>query len=161
MILLLQWHMSSALFIRLYHCGMLTPELFELSSHLILGLPLSLLPCLIPSIIDFSKTFVLTTFPKYESFCFITIFSSETADPICSSIDTLVLFSVPEMPSNLLQHQNSKALILVLSVCHQPYFGYLRNILVLPYLVTSFRRFLSLLNSSFDFICTIALSVYH
>ena len=82
------------------------------SSHLIFCRPLLLLPSLFPSIRVFSKESALhIRWPKYRSFSFSTSPSNESSGLISSRIDWFDLTLQGTLKS-LLQHHNSKALIL-------------------------------------------------
>ena len=83
------------------------------SSHLILCRPLLLLPTIPPSIRVFSSESTLRMrWPKYWSFSFSIIPSKEHPGLISFRMDWLDLFAVQGTLKSLLQHHNSKALIL-------------------------------------------------
>ena len=83
------------------------------SNHLILCYPLLLLPSIFPSIRVFSKESVLhIRWPKYWSFSFSISPSSECSGLISFRIDCFDLLAVQGTLKSLLQHHNSKALIL-------------------------------------------------
>ena len=83
------------------------------SSHLILCRPLLLLPPIPPSIRVFSnESTFLMRWPKYWSFSFSIIHSSEHPGLISFRMDWLDLLSVQGTLKSLLQHQSSKASIL-------------------------------------------------
>ena len=83
------------------------------SSHLILGLPLLLLPPIPPSIRVFSNESALRMrWPKYWSFSFSIIPSKEIPGLISFRMDWLYLLAVQETLKSLLQHHSSKASIL-------------------------------------------------
>ena len=86
------------------------------SSHLILCLPLLLLPSTFPSIRVFSNEQVLCIrWPKYWSFSFIISPSNEYAGLISLRIDRLDLLAVQGTLKSLFQHHSSKASILLFS----------------------------------------------
>ena len=86
------------------------------SSHLILCLPLLLLPPIPPSIKVFSNESTLCmTWPKYWSFSFSIIPSKEIPGWISFRMDWLDLLSGQGTLKNLLQHHSSKASILLCS----------------------------------------------
>jgi len=77
-----------------------------------------LLPSIFPNIRIFSNESVLCIrWPKYWSFIFSIIPSSEHSELIIFRIDWLDLFAVLETLKSLLQHHSSKALILQCSAC--------------------------------------------
>ena len=83
------------------------------SSHHILCRPLFLMPPFPPSIRVFSSESTLRmSWPKYESSSFSIIASKETPGLISFRMDWLDLFAVQGTLKSLLQHHNSKALIL-------------------------------------------------
>ena len=83
------------------------------SSHLILCLPLILLPSIFPSIRVFSNELALSTrCPKYWSFSFNISPSSEHPGLISFRMDWLELLAVQGTLRSLLQHHSSKASIL-------------------------------------------------
>ena len=82
------------------------------SSHLILGLPLLLLPPIPPSIRVFSNESTLhIRWPKYWSFSFI-ISPSKEHSGLIFRMDWLDLLAVQGTLKSLLQHHSSKASIL-------------------------------------------------
>ena len=88
-------------------------ESMMLSSHLILGRPLLLLPPIPPSIRVFSNESTLPMkWPKYWSFSFSIIPSKETPGLISFRMDWLDLLAVQGTLKSLLQHHSSKASIL-------------------------------------------------
>uniref|UniRef100_A0AC11D289 Uncharacterized protein n=1 Tax=Ovis aries TaxID=9940 RepID=A0AC11D289_SHEEP len=87
------------------------------SSHLILCLPLFLLPPVPPSIKVFSNESTLhMRWPKYWSFSFSIIPSKEIPGLISFRIDWLDLLAVQGTLKSLLQHHSSEASILQCSV---------------------------------------------
>ena len=91
------------------------------SSHLILCLPLLLLPSIPPSIRVFSNESTLHMWwPKYWSFSFSISPSNEHPGLISSRMDWLDLLAVQENLKSLLQHHSSKASIFQHSVSSQP-----------------------------------------
>ena len=83
------------------------------SSHLILCLPLLLLPPIPPSIRVFSNESTLhMRWPKYWSFSFSIIPSKEHPGLISFQMDWLDLLAVQGTLKSLLQHHSSKASIL-------------------------------------------------
>ena len=83
------------------------------SNHLILCHPLLLLPSIFPSIRVFSNESVLCIrWPKYWSFSFNISPSNEHPGLISFRMDWLNLLAVQGTLKSLLQHHNSKALIL-------------------------------------------------
>ena len=83
------------------------------SSHLILCHPLLLLPSILPSIRVFSNESALRIrWPKYWSFSFNISSSNEHPGLISFRMDWLDLLAVQGTLKSLLQHHNSKALIL-------------------------------------------------
>ena len=83
------------------------------SNHLILCRPLLLLPSVFPSIRVFSSESALCIrWPKYWSFHFSISLSSEYSVLISFRMDWLDLLAVQGALKSLLQHHNSKALIL-------------------------------------------------
>ena len=84
------------------------------SNHLILCHPL-LLPSIFPSIrIFFNESALLITWPKYWSFSFSISPSDEYPRLISFRIDWFDLLAVQGTLKSLLQHHNSKALVLQL-----------------------------------------------
>ena len=82
------------------------------SNHLILCLPLLLLPLIFPSIRVFSNELALPIrWPKYLSFSFSISLSSEYSGLISFRIYRLDLLALQGILNSLLQHHNSKALI--------------------------------------------------
>ena len=68
--------------------------------HLLLGLPLPLLPSHVPSKNSFSNMLCRLMWPKYDSFCFLIRFKSCGAfTPSCSRILAFVFLSVYEILS--------------------------------------------------------------
>ena len=111
------------------------------SNHLILCLPLLLLPSIFPSIRVFSNESVLRIrWPKYWSFSFSISPSNEYPGLIFFWMDWLDLFAVQGTLKNLLQHHSSKAPILRCS-------AFFIVLLSHPYMTTGktidLRRFLS------------------
>ena len=83
------------------------------SNHLILYLPLLLLPRILPSIRIFSNESTLCIrWPKYWSFSFSIISSKEHPGLISFRMDWLDLLAVQGTFKSLLQHHSSKASIL-------------------------------------------------
>ena len=83
------------------------------SNHLILCLPLLLLPSIFPSIRVFSKESALCIRgPKYWSFSFSIRSSNECSGLISFRMDWLDLLAVQGTLKSLLQHHSSKASIL-------------------------------------------------
>ena len=83
------------------------------SSHLILCLPLLLLPSIFPSIRVFSNESVLhIRWPKYWSFSFNICPSNGYSGLSSFRMDWLDLLAVQDTPKSLLQHHSSKASIL-------------------------------------------------
>ena len=83
------------------------------SSHLILWLPLLLLPPIPPSIRVFTNESTLCMRgPKYCSFSFSIIPSKELPGLISFRMDWLDLLAIQGILKSLLQHHNSKASIL-------------------------------------------------
>ena len=83
------------------------------SNHLILCLPLLLLPSIFPSIRVFSNESTLCMrWPKYWSFSFRISPSNEHSGLISFQMDWLDLLAVQETLKSLLQHRSSKASIL-------------------------------------------------
>ena len=92
-------------------------ELVIPSNHLILCLPLLLLPSIFPSIRVFSNESALhTRWPKYWSFSFSISPSNEYPGMISFRMDWLDLLAVQGTLKSLLQHHSSKASILLCSV---------------------------------------------
>ena len=84
------------------------------SNHLILCVPLLLLPSIFPSIKVFSNESALRTkWPKYWSFSFNISPSNEHPGLISFRMDWLDLLAVQGTLKNLLQHSSSKASILL------------------------------------------------
>ena len=91
-------------------------ESVMLSNHLILCLPLLLLPSIFPSIRVFSSQSVpRIRWPKDWSFSFSISPSNEHPGLISFRMDWLDLLAVQEILKSLLQHHSSKATILSLS----------------------------------------------
>ena len=87
-----------------------------LSNHLILWCPSLLLPSIFSSIRVFSnKSALHMKWPKYWSFSFSISPSNECSQLISFRIDGLHFLAVQRTLKSLLQHHNSKALILRLS----------------------------------------------
>ena len=87
------------------------------SSHLILCRPLLLLPAIPPTIRVFSNESTLhMRWPKYWSFSFSIISSTEIPGLISSRMDWLDLLAVLGTLKSLLQHHSSKASILRQSI---------------------------------------------
>ena len=87
------------------------------SNCLILGLPLLLLPSILPSISVFSRGSALhIRWPKYWRFSFIISLSSEYSVLISFSIDWFDLLAVQRTLKSLLQHYGSKASMLWCSI---------------------------------------------
>ena len=85
-------------------------ELVMPSNHLILGLPLFLLPSIFPSIrVFFNESVVQIRWPKYWSFSFNISPSNEYSGLISFRIDWLDLLAVQGTLKSLLQHHGSKA----------------------------------------------------
>ena len=83
------------------------------SNHLILSLPLLLLPSILPSIRDFSNDSVVNIrWTKYWSFYVSISPSSEYSGLISFRMDWLDLLAVQGTLKSLLQHHSSKASIL-------------------------------------------------
>ena len=83
------------------------------SNHLILCLPVVLLPLILPSIRVFSNESVLhISWPKYWSFSFSISPSNEYSALISFRMDWLDLLAVQGTLKSLLQHHSSKASIL-------------------------------------------------
>ena len=88
------------------------------SNHLILGLPLFLLPSIFPSIRVFSNDSALyIRWPKYWSFSFNVSPSNEHSGLISFRMDQLDLLAVQGTLKSLLQNHSSKASILQHSAC--------------------------------------------
>ena len=88
-------------------------ELVTLPNHLILCLPLLLLPSIFPSVSVFSNESVLhIKWPKYWSFSFNISPSNEHSGLISFRMDSLDLLAVQGTLKSLLQHHSSKASIL-------------------------------------------------
>ena len=84
------------------------------SNHLILCRPLLLVPSIFPSIRVFSDESALhTRWPKYWSFSFNISSSNEHPGLISFRMDWLDLLAVQGTLKSLLQHQSSKASILL------------------------------------------------
>ena len=93
------------------------------SSHLILCLPLLLLPSIFPSIKVFSNELALCIrWPKYWNFSFSISPSNEYSGLISFRIDWFDLLTVQGTLKTLLQHHSSKVNSLVLSIFHCPAF---------------------------------------
>ena len=91
-------------------------ELVMPSNHLILCLPLLLLPSIFPRIRGFSNESDLhIRWPKYWSFSFNISPSSEHPGLISFKMDWLDLLAVQETLKSLLQHHSSKSSILLRS----------------------------------------------
>ena len=89
------------------------------SNHLILCLPLLLLPSIFPSIKVFSNELALCIrWPKYWSFSFSISPSNEYSGLISFRIDWFDLLTVQGTLKTLLQHHSSKVNSLVLSLFH-------------------------------------------
>ena len=89
------------------------------SSHLILSLPLLLLPPIPPSIRVFSnESTLLMRWPKYWSFSFSIIPSKEIPELISFRMDWLDFLAVQGTLKSLLQHHSSNASILRHSFLH-------------------------------------------
>ena len=87
-------------------------QLVTPSSHLILCLPLLLLPPIPPSIRDFSNESALhVRWPKYWSYSFSISPSNEHPGLISFRMDCLDLLAVQGTLKSLLQHHSSKASI--------------------------------------------------
>ena len=83
------------------------------SNHLILCLPLLLLPSIFPSIRVFANESALRIrWPKYWSFNFNNSPSNENSGLISFRIDWFNLLAVQETAKSLLQHHSSRASIL-------------------------------------------------
>ena len=96
-------------------------ELVMPSSHLILCLPLLLLPPIPPSIRVFSTESTLPMrWPKYWSFSFSISPSNEHLGLVSFRMDWLDLLAVQGTLKSLLQHHSSKASILWHSFLHSP-----------------------------------------
>ena len=92
-------------------------ELVMPSNHLVLCLPLLLLPSIFPNIRVFSNESSLPIrWPKYWSFSFSISSSNEYSGLISFRIDWCDLFAVQGTLKSLLQHHSSKASILRCSV---------------------------------------------
>ena len=92
---------------------LMSTELVIPSTHLILCLPLLLLPSIFPSIRVFSNESVLhIRWPKYWSFSFSISPSNAFSGLISFRIDWFDLLVVQGTLKNLLQHHSSKASIL-------------------------------------------------
>ena len=86
------------------------------SNHLILCCPLILLPSIFPNIRVFSNESALhIRWPKYWSFSFNISPSNEYPGPISLRMDWLELLAVQGALKSLLQHNSSKASILLRS----------------------------------------------
>ena len=84
--------------------------------HLMLYLPLPLLPSIFPNIRVFPNEIVLLIrWPKYWNFSFSISLSSEYSELIFFRIDWLDLLAVQVTLKSLLQHHSSKASILLCS----------------------------------------------
>ena len=83
------------------------------SNHLIPCRPLLLLPSIFPSIMVFSNESLLCIrWPRYWSFSFSISLSNEYSGLISFRMDWLDLLAVQGTLKSLIQHHNSKALIL-------------------------------------------------
>ena len=83
------------------------------SNHLILCLPLLLLPSIFPSVKDFSNESALCIkWPKYWSFSFTISPSNEYSGLISFRMDCLDLLTAQGTLKSFLQHHSSKASIL-------------------------------------------------
>ena len=92
---------------------LMSTESMTPSNHLILCHPLLLPPSIFPSIRVFSNESALPIrWPKYWSFLFSISPSNEYSGLISFRIDWFDLLAVQRTLKSLLQHQNSKALIL-------------------------------------------------
>ena len=101
-------------------------ESVMLSNHLILCLPLLLLPSIFPSIRVFSnKSTLCIRWPKYWSFSFSISPSNEYSGLISFRIDWFDLLGVQKTLKNLLKHHNSKASILQHSAFFMVQFSHL------------------------------------
>ena len=101
-----------------------------LSSHLILCCPLLFLPSIFPSIRVFSNESVLCIrWPKYWSFSFSIIPSSEYSKLISFRMDWLDLLAIQGTLKSILQHHSSKASILWCSAFFKVQLSY-------PYMTT-------------------------
>ena len=88
-------------------------ESVMLSNHLILCHPLLLPPSIFPSIRVFSNELALCIrWPKYWSFSFCISSSNEYSELISSWIEWFDLLAVQGTLKGLLQHHNSKVLVL-------------------------------------------------
>ena len=84
------------------------------SNHLILCLPLLLLPSIFPSIRVFSNESALCIrWPKYWSFSYNISHSNEHSGLISFRMDWLDLLAIQQTLKSLLQHHSSKASILL------------------------------------------------
>ena len=93
---------------------LMSTELVMPSNHLILCLPLLLLPSIFPSIRGFSSESVLRIrWPKYWSFSFNIRPSNEHPGLISFRMDWLDLLSVQGTLKSLFQHHSSKASIVL------------------------------------------------
>ena len=83
------------------------------SNHLILCLPLLLLPSVFPSIrVFFNESVLSMRWPNYWSFSFSISPSNEYSGMISFRMDWFDLLAVQETLKSLLQHHSSKASIL-------------------------------------------------
>ena len=83
------------------------------SNHLILCLPILLLPSIFPSIRVLSnESIIQIRWPKYWSFSFSMILSNEYSGMISFKMDWLDLLAVQGTLKSLLEHYSSKASIL-------------------------------------------------
>ena len=99
---------NSQSLLKLMPIGLVMP-----SNHLILCHPLLLLPSILPSIRVFSNESVLhIRWPKYWRFSFSISPSNGYSGLISFRMDWLDLLAVQGILKSLLQHHNSKALIL-------------------------------------------------
>ena len=89
------------------------------SNHIILSLPLLLLPSIFPSIRVFSNQSALhIRWPKYWSFSFNISPSNEHSGPISPRMDWLDLLAVQGTLKSFLHHHSSKAPILQQTTSH-------------------------------------------
>ena len=83
------------------------------SNHLILCLPLLILPSIFPSIrVFFNESVLPIRFPQHRSCSFSISPSNEYLRPISFRMDWLNLLAVPGTLKSVLQHHSSKASIL-------------------------------------------------
>ena len=91
------------------------------SNHLILCRPFLLTPSIFPSIGVFSNESVLyIRWPKYWSFSFTISPPKEYAGLISCRVEWLDILAVQGMLKNLLQHNSSKASILLIQLSYSP-----------------------------------------